>query len=205
MEKDRFESIKHKFGAHASWAIWSDPDAKGAEGIGDLSIFDSFGEKSVVSQLHTNYVLFGLNMSALPDQEPNPLRNFHATNGGRDFMLRSAIRGTPLWGSYITDFLVGVPNLKDGVDLRYSADVIKWSRLNPEIIKQQATARRAELEEIGGANATFVAMGGAVYRLLEEFFADSRIIRIMHYSTRHSAEKQRARVVSALSELGGHP
>ena len=53
-------SIKKKYGAHASWAIWADETDTPKSNMEDTSIFDNV---DIHKQLNPNIVLVGLNIS----------------------------------------------------------------------------------------------------------------------------------------------
>lgn len=90
---DIYKSLTSKYGPFASWAIWS---------------YEKESDTSVISknidQLHSKYVLLGLNISRpLRDK---PWSNFHG--GKHDRKIKYACNNTKLRGSYITDIFKGI-------------------------------------------------------------------------------------------------
>ena len=57
---DVYRNIKKKFGDHASWAIWSEPQSgnwSSKEDVGDLSVFD---DTQILKELNPNIVFLSI-------------------------------------------------------------------------------------------------------------------------------------------------
>jgi hypothetical protein len=97
---DVFNKTKSEYGWCSSWAFWSlgSDTGRPKSGISDLAIFDQEG---ILYILHVDYIVIGLKISrkvAVP-----PLANFYSPSPtGQDFKLRFALKGTPVWGAYMT-------------------------------------------------------------------------------------------------------
>lgn len=91
---EEYNKLVSKYGSYASWAIWDYKDES------DLSIISKN-----VNQLHSKYILLGLNISHPLSNKP--WLNFH---GGsiHDRKLKYACNDTILRGSYITDIFKGI-------------------------------------------------------------------------------------------------
>ena len=106
---DVYRNIKKKFGDHASWAIWSEPQSgnwSSKEDVGDLSVFD---DTQILKELNPNIVFLSICRSREYEVTINPPAwlNFHDGRSiGQDYKLRYALHGTPFWGSYITNLVV---------------------------------------------------------------------------------------------------
>lgn len=102
--REKFDFIKDKYGYYSSWAIWSDENEKPKSNIGDLSILNPDLNSDLLSQLNTEVVLLGLNISR--GDIKIPLANFHDERSeATDYKIRYAFRGSPYWGGYMTDII----------------------------------------------------------------------------------------------------
>lgn len=198
MDASRFEQARSKFGGHSSWAYWSMPgeeESKGAR-VGDLSVFASVESSEVLSSLHTNYVLMGLNVSRGPTELAQAFCNFHdGSSAGRDYRLRYAIHDTALWGAYMTDFFVDLVDPK-------AHRVMAYARTKPEEVERQVAERKKELVCVGADNSVIVALGNDVHNLLRKHCSDRKIIKIPHYSAYIKLEKYRDIVKEVLQNEG---
>jgi hypothetical protein len=92
-----YKKLISKYGAFASWAIW---DYK--------KPFDTGIIDKNYDQLHSKYVLLGLNFSH--KLTGNNWQNFHDNTHARK--IKYACNATKLRGSYITDIFKGIPEAK---------------------------------------------------------------------------------------------
>lgn len=107
----KYNDLVSKYGHYSSWAIWNEEDPH------DTGIIDKN-----IDQLHSKYVLLGLNMSRTLTL--NPWSNFHDNTHARK--IRYACNNTKLRGSYITDIFKGITNPSSGNFFKtISEDVIK--------------------------------------------------------------------------------
>jgi|SRR5215475_6727380 len=100
---ERFLEIRKRFGHFASWAVWAEEGDRPKENIDDLTVLDPEQNPVLLKTLHGESIFLGLNISRRIER---PFGNFHdprprATN----FKIRSALRGTRYWGSYMTDII----------------------------------------------------------------------------------------------------
>ena len=102
--REKFDFIKEKYGYYSSWAIWSDENEKPKSNIGDLSILNPDLNSDLLSQLNTEVILLGLNISR--GDIKTPLANFHDERPeATDYKIRYAFRDSPYWGGYMTDII----------------------------------------------------------------------------------------------------
>ena len=186
IDRDIFEVIKRKHGQYASWALWTDSSGRPKDNVGDLSFFDLEKNNRVLGLLHSTFVLVGLNISRKVQE---PLGNFHDKRShSMDYKLRYALKGTPLWGSYMTDFI------KD-FEQKVSGKVMSYLSQNKDLEEKNVEILRVELNDLGFRRPTFVAFGGDVHKVIvrnlgEEF----DIWKLPHYSKRISKENYRKEV-----------
>jgi hypothetical protein len=106
IDQARFELIKEKYGHYASWAVWTDGKSKPKENVGELGVFEIDNNTALLKQLDPNVVLIGLNISR---RVQFPLGNFHdGRPGSMDYKIRYALKGTTLWGAYMTGYHQGL-------------------------------------------------------------------------------------------------
>jgi hypothetical protein len=172
----RFEKIRDVYGSAASWAIWDKPDSLNKTGIGNLDVLDPEKNPELLSTLHTNLVLVGLNGSRTMEGN-DCLSNFHdKSTKGQDYKLRHAAYGTALWGAYMTDIIKSVQTTS-------SNSLTKQLKADPRQEEENVELFRRELAEIGAASPILVPMGGEAARIVKNSFrGEHRIIPIMHYS-----------------------
>jgi len=188
ISREKFEFMKSKYGDFSSWAVWKkeNPD-KPTSNIGDLDVLDPDNNKDLLSILNPNVILVGLNISR--GSVKNSLGNFHDYHKhGKDFKARFALRGTSLWGAYMTDIL------KD-YDQKDSALVEKYLKENPEFEQKNISSFREELKDLGAENPLIVAFGDRVFKILERNLSGFTILKIPHYAYRVlNKEKYREQV-----------
>ena len=197
INRDIFELIKRKYGHYASWAIWTDSSGKPKDNIGDLSFFDLEKNNRVLGLLHSTFVLVGLNISR---RVQFPLGNFHdKRSNSMDYKLRYALKGTPLWGSYMTDII------KD-FEHKISEKAMSYLSQNKDLEEKNVEIFRAELNDSGFRRPTLVAFGGDVHKVIirnlgEEF----DVWKLPHYSKYISKENYRQEVQVILNSKFNKP
>ena len=96
--------MKDKYEFYSSWAVWANEGTTPKSNIGDLSVLDPDVNDSLLTSLNPNIILVALNISRGDIQYP--LANFHDKRSeATDYKLRFALRGTKLWGAYLTDII----------------------------------------------------------------------------------------------------
>jgi len=184
IKRSTFEYIKEKYGYYASWAIWADEGEKPKDNVGDLSIFDIDANPGLLQQLNPDIILVALNISR--GDIRYPLANFHdARPEAMDFKIRYALRGSPLWGAYMTDII------KD-FDEKISGKLMSHLQRNRTLEIKNVEFFRQEISDLGVDNPTLVAFGNAVYTILaRNFGGEYTIIKLPHYSNWGSKEAYR--------------
>ena len=188
-----FEEIASRFGAVASWAVWADAGDTPKSNIADLSVLHPAHNPTLLRILHARSVLVGLNFSRPVDASVRPFANFHDPNPrATDFKLRFALRGTPVWGSYMTDIIKHV----EEVD---SSRLMKRLRLEPELELRSIRVFRDELGLLGPTPPLLIALGKRVEAILRRNFRDGHeVVTIPHYADYSAKEKYRAQVEERL-------
>ena len=181
VDQEHFESLKKKYGYYSSWAIWAEEGDTPKSNVGDLSVFEG---TNFLSQLNPNVVLVGLNISR--DVVRAPLANFHDIRPkATDFKIRYALKNSPWWGGYMTDII------KDYAELS-SGKVMKYLKENKSFEKQNVTAFKEELEDLGVSDPLLIALGGDTHSILDRNFgSELRIIRVLHYASYINRENYR--------------
>lgn len=185
MNAEHFFALKEKYGQHASFAIWSNPESKNKAMVGDLSVFEGEALTGTLPQLHTRYILIGLNVSRSLIR--GDFANFHDDSRySQDYKLRYAINGSALWGAYITDIFKDV----EEVD---SARIMKFMNKNSYVVDYHIENLRNEIADISPHESTkIVAIGAASYTVLKKYFSASHeVLRIRHYAHRMQLESYR--------------
>ena len=194
ISRETFDIVRSRYGYQASWAIWGEQIDKPKSGMGDLTIFDDQNFDNIAHVLHTNFVIVALNISTIDIEIP--LSNFHGTNG-EVYKLRFAVRNSPLWGCYITDVL------KDYKDSK-SVSVANFLQ-TPEgqIFEQENVHSFAqEIADVGAENATLIALGADVERILRRHFSRShKIVRAPHYGMPTNKENYRDRFWKSIGDI----
>ena len=65
MDYKKFKEIKEKYGDCGSWAIWAEEGNKPKSNVGDISIFDTSRNPSLIQNLKPEFVFVGLNFSKI--------------------------------------------------------------------------------------------------------------------------------------------
>jgi len=198
IEAARFEHIKQRHGAYASWAVWAPAGASPKSNIGDLGIFDRRANPSLLDTLKPHVAMVGLNISRVFS---DPFQNFHDRNPrANDFKIRFAFTGTPYYGAYMTDVIKGMPVVD-------SALLLKHLKMAPAILSESITLLRQELEDLGATRPLLLAFGGATHTLLADRLPRgdySQLIRLTHYSQWMAQDLYRETVHAEIRRCRGH-
>jgi hypothetical protein len=182
IEQARFELIEEKYGHWASWAVWADAGEKPKSNIGDLSIFEIHNRDSLLCQLRPDVVLVGLNISGRPIE--GRLGNLHDGRAlySQDYKLRHALKGTSLWGAYMTDII------KD-FEEKACGKMMAYLRSNKSFERDNVECFREELRDLGAAQPRIMAFGVDAFTVLDRNLGEEYTIRMMpHYSNYISQE-----------------
>lgn len=185
--REKFDFIKTKYGHFASWAIWAHEGVTPKSNMGDLTVLDPEINKNLLSELNPNVVMVALNFSKNVKHEP--WGNFHSNRPmATDYKTRYALRGSNLWGAYMTDIIKDHPEKESG-------KVIEFLKHNKTIEEKNIEFFRQELRDIGSTNPLLVAFGNTVYDILKRYFtSEFKIIKIPHYAHFIGKEKYREQV-----------
>ena len=195
MDIEKFEFIKKKYGHVASWAVWKEVGETPKSNMGDLNILDPQQNPDLLSQLNPNVVFVGLNTSK-DISGLEPFSNFHPTNPfANDYKTRYALKGTELWGGYMTDIIKKHEEL-------HSLSVVKHLRKYPEVVDENIETFRKELKDLGTKNPTIIAFVNAAHSILTRHLKDEyKILKVYHYSYfRINKERYREHVKNVVSE-----
>ena len=190
IDQAKFEYIKKKYGHYASWAIWAEEGKKTKDNIGDLSVLDINSNDTLLHQLNPNIILVGLNISRRIEV---PLANFHdAKPQAMDYKIRYALKGSPLWGAYMTDII-------KNFEQKASGKMMNYLRTDMQFEADNIKTFRAEINDLGIKNPTVVAFGRDAHMILNRNFkSEFKIFKIPHYSNYTRKEKYREEVESFL-------
>ena len=174
---NRFLEVRDRYSDVASWAAWSpqsDPK-RATSGVAELSHFDPINNPEILSVLHARQILVGLNVSRNPGALP--WCNFHSPNGrAKDHRLRHALKGTPLWGAYMTDVIKGHIQVDSGKMLAHV-------KANDELLERNIADLIDEIELVADDTPLLIAMGHTTHDLLQRKLAGRfPIARVRHYS-----------------------
>ena len=193
LDRTTFQLMKDKYEFYSSWAVWADEGSTPKSNIGDLSVLDPDINESLLTSLNPNIILVALNISRGDIQYP--LANFHDKRSeATDYKLRFALRGTKLWGAYLTDII------KD-FDQKISGKVISFLKENPDFEKQNIEYFLNEISDLGVKDPSLVALGTPTFDILNRNLSDRyTIIKIRHYAFRENKEKYREHVEEVCSK-----
>jgi hypothetical protein len=186
MNAEHFFELKGKYGQHASFAIWSNPESKNKAMVGDLSVFEGEALIGTLPQLHTRYILIGLNVSRSLIR--GDFANFHDDSRySQDYKLRYALNGSALWGAYITDIFKDL----EEVDSR---KIMKFVNENNGVVEKHIESLRVEIIDAArDEKPKIIAMGGASYRVLKKYFSSGfEILKVRHYAHQMQLEDYKA-------------
>ena len=195
IDKKTFNKIKKTYGDCASWAIWKEVGETPKSNMEDLNILDPQQNPNLLSELKPNVVFVGLNTSK-DISGLEPFSNFHPTNPfANDYKTRYALKGTELWGGYMTDIIKKHEEL-------HSLSVVKHLRKYPEVVDENIETFRKELKDLGTKNPTIIAFGNAAHSILTRHLKDEyKILKVYHYSYfRINKKRYREHVKSVVSE-----
>ena len=178
---DTYNHFKAKEDNHSSWAVWADETDKPSSNIGDLSIFD---EETILDVLNPNIVLVAFSHAG-PDRDNirdvykmKSFQNFHGSKN--DARLRFALKGTPLWGAYMTDIIKTIAHSKVAVVKKKLKENPGEEELNIDLFLEELKELKVEKKPI------LIALGAAVHDMLEKHsngkLSKFRIEKIMHFS-----------------------
>ncbi|HLE07095.1 MAG TPA: hypothetical protein VI933_00560 [archaeon] len=192
--RKKFDFIKVKYGHFASWAVWAHEVETPKSNMGDLTVLDPEINKNLLSELNPNVIMVALNFSKNVKHEQ--WGNFHSNRPmATDYKTRYALRGSSLWGAYMTDIIKDYPE-------KESDKVIEFLKHNKAIEEKNVEFFRQELRDIGATDPLLVAFGNAVFDILKRYFkGEFKIIKIPHYAHFISKEKYREQVVLAVNDL----
>ena len=182
--REKFDSIKEKYGRVASWAIWAHEDEEPKSNMGDLTVLDPEINKNLLSELNPNVVLVALNFSE--DVNHKPFENFHAGGKFQDYKTRYALRDSPYWGGYMTDIIKNQPE-------KNSDELVKYLKTHPDEVQSNVESFRQELRDIGAEKPKLVAFGRAVHDILKRNLPEFEICNIPHYAARNYNNKDEYR------------
>lgn len=190
IDQAKFRLIKENYGDYASWAVWADGTNKPKENVGDLSIFESNEEHALLRQLNPSIVFVGLNISR---RIQFALGNFHdGRASSMDYKIRYALKGTPLWGAYMTDII------KD-FEQRASGKMMAYLRKNEDFEKDNLRLFEAELRDLGVNQPILIALGRDAFQILNRNLGRNYDIwRVPHYSNYTSKEIYREQIAAII-------
>lgn len=193
---EQLTNIRKHFGSCSSWAIWADANNSPLDGLSDLSVLDFDQHPQNRAAIHADFVIVGLNVSGPMNESPDApsFANFHSTSRwAKDYKMRDAFRGTPLWGSYMTDILKNFPEVD-------SSKVQSYIRQNPSSLDEHFAWFDQELDLLNAKNSTLVALGGLTSSILKRRYSNTNtIITIKHYSSYISSVNYRDHVRDTLA------
>ena len=186
--REQFSFVRDKYGQHASWAAWAEEGDTPKSNMGDTSIFE---DDQILLCLNPNMVLVGLNFS-IPIIFQSPFENFHGKGGGA-YKIRYALKGTSLWGAYMTDIVKDYPEKESG-------KVGLYLRKNRKFREENVQRFRQELIDIGADKPTLIAFGNETHKILEQYFGNEfSVLKVTHYSHYMSKEAYREEILDFLA------
>jgi hypothetical protein len=194
IDRTTFERVKRNYRRCASWAVWADGGNKPKDNVSELGIFDIEDDDALLRQLNPHIVLVGLNVSG---RIPRPLGNFHSRSpNAMDYKIRFALKGTELWGAYMTDIIKDFEQKASGKMMAHLRKRRDFERVNIELFK-------TELRDLGVEQPTLIAFGRDAFDILNRNLAgDYDIWKLPHYSNYSSKETYREEVAAVLRRKG---
>jgi len=189
-----FDSVKDQFHDVASWAVWAEVGARAKSNMHNLDVLDPAKNPELLNVLHTNFVLLGLNISHRIEY---PLGNFHIDKPtGPAYKIRYALKGTPLWGAYMTDV---IKNFAEPI----SGNMLAYLRQHPDFAQANIQQLRYELAVIEATHPVLVTFGSITHTLVQQHFAhEFRILPLPHYAEHSSQQVYRDKVIACLQTNG---
>lgn len=191
-----FLNMKQKYGDVGSWAIWKEAGATPKSNMDVSGLFDLHQNSNLLTQVHSNCVLVGLNFSRNAHGDNESFTNFHDPRSeSQDYKLRFALMGTPLWGSYMTDIF------KHEVEVD-SNEFIKKISSNEVDIKSHFEYFENEVADLeANSKPVIYAFGTSTYKFLNTYLSKntySKIIKLTHYAHYIGKEKYRESVLKSI-------
>ncbi|MCG3136184.1 MAG: hypothetical protein HJJLKODD_00009 [Phycisphaerae bacterium] len=190
---EKYVEIRERFGHFSSWAIWADDGKNPKDNIDDMSVLNPDSNPSLLGTLHGNSILLGLNISRIIER---PYGNFHDSRPtATDFKIRYALRGTPLWGSYMTDVI------KD-FEEKTSGRLMSFLRSNEDFEQNNIQKLREEIECLGFSNPVLVTFEKDAEKITRRNLCKEFIfVGIPHYANYFSKENYREKVCGMLPNI----
>ncbi|MGP5254542.1 hypothetical protein [Glutamicibacter ardleyensis] len=158
---------KSRDSEHGTWAVWGDPS--GSLPISGDNLHFPADDESLLDVLHIDVVVVALNRGSKREIDGPP--NFHTSVKSNDHLLGEALRGTPVWGAYMTDLV------KDIFDPDATKAIPKSSDFD---------ALLEEVRGLGATNPTFLVLGKQAHQLIQQLAAErkypGKVILLPHYS-----------------------
>lgn len=126
--------------------------------MGDLTIFDSEKNKTLLDELNPNVILVALNFSKSIDMKI--FGNFHAGVHAQDYKIRFAVKNSKLLGAYMTDIIKDHPEMN-------SSKVKLFLKNNPQVVEKNIKKFKEEPGFIGSENPKIIAFGVVPCAVLE--------------------------------------
>jgi hypothetical protein len=189
---EKFLEIRKRFGHFASWAVWAEEGDRPKENVDDLTVLDPEQNPALLETLHGESIFLGLNISRRIER---PFGNFHDPRPmATDFKIRSALRGTRYWGSYMTDII------KD-FEEKASGKMMSFLKANKDFELENIRRLREEIRVLGCASPLLVAFGkDAEATARRNLSREFEIVRVPHYANYISKEDYRLQMWSILAE-----
>ena len=182
---ERFNLMKQNWGDIASWAVWAEVGNTPKTNIGDLSIF---GNDTILKVLNPDVIFVGLNISRDDLRDREPFANFHSNYGhAQEYKLRHVLKGTGLWGGYMTDIIKDHPEIN-------SANVLKVLKEDSSIEIKNVEKFQQEINDLGVKDPIIIALGGATHKILSRNFKQYKVVKITHFSARVNLVKYKNEV-----------
>lgn len=139
---ETFQRIRDRYGHYASWAVWADEGQKPKENIDDLTVLDPQINPALLNTLTGDFIFLGLNISRRIER---PFGNFHDPRPmATDFKIRTALKRTRYWGSYMTDII------KD-FEEKVSGRMMKSLGANRDFEEENIRILKTEIEVLGAS------------------------------------------------------
>ena len=187
-EKD-FYSIKKKLGYCGSWAIWSEVKDTPKSNMGDLSLLDPSINKNLLNEVNPNIIFVALNFSRETVMED--FANFHdARHISQDYKIRYALKGTKLWGGYMTDIIKNFPEKSSSKMMLFLKKDKKLEIENCQIFTEELSLLKSHQPKI-------IAFGNDAFSILQRNFENKfDIVKVPHYANYINKEKYRELLIS---------
>jgi len=187
-EKD-FYSIKKKLGYCGSWAIWSEVKDTPKSNMGDLSLLDPSINKNLLNEVNPNIIFVALNFSRETVMED--FANFHdARHISQDYKIRYALKGTKLWGGYMTDIIKNFPEKSSSKMMLFLKKDKKLEIENCQIFTEELSLLKSHQPKI-------IAFGNDAFSILQRNFENKfDIVKVPHYANYINKEKYRELLLS---------